>query len=191
MMAESTYSQLSGLFDGISQMKSLSPLLEALQEHESALRKFFTARVHCPHTAADLFQQMAEKLLRMKPGTDIDNARAYLYRSAQNEIISHYRGENTREQYETEYAETQSEAEANVEKTLIDRNKISLLNDRLQQLPELTQQVFWLYRIEHLRQKEIAEQLGVSLSSVEKHLASALKHCRNALREMDHYGSER
>ncbi|MAD46558.1 MAG: RNA polymerase subunit sigma-24 [Oceanospirillaceae bacterium] len=171
-------------------MKPLTPLLQALEEHESGLRTFFTARVHCPHTAADLFQQMAEKLLRQAPAAHIENARAYLYRSAQNEIISYFRGQTTREQYENEYADlrTLNDSTADIEQTLIARRKIEKLNQTLQNLPELTQQVFWLYRIEQRKQKEIAEQLNVSLSSVEKHLASALRHCRNALRAMDDYG---
>ncbi|WP_430462208.1 RNA polymerase sigma factor [Thalassolituus sp. LLYu03] len=165
-------------------MKYLSPLLQALEEHESALRTFIRTRVSCPHTAADLFQQMTEKLLRKRDNDSIDNPRAYLYQTARNELITHYRGTQTRESYEQAYASQQeTDAAVDIEETVIVRKRIETLNQALNELPPLTRRVFWLYRIEHKKQKDIAAELDVSLSSVEKHLAHAMKHCRQRLRQ--------
>ena len=173
------------------EMKYLSPLLQALEEHESALRTFIRTRVRCPHTAADLFQQMAEKLLRQNNPSQVENPRAYLYQTARNELISHYRGTHTREEYEQAYAGEQEAADGvSIEDAVIARKRLEHLNQALNELPPLTRRVFWLYRIEHLRQKDIAEELGVSLSSVEKHLALAMKHCRQRLRDSQSQGGD-
>ena len=47
-------------------------------------------------------------------------------------------------------------------------------------LPPLCREVFWLARIEGHRQPEIARMLGISLSTVERHLIRALLDLRAA-----------
>lgn len=44
----------------------------------------------------------------------------------------------------------------------------------LDALPERTRDVFLLYRLERMRQKDIAAMLKISVSSVEKHIAKAI-----------------
>jgi RNA polymerase sigma-70 factor (ECF subfamily) len=46
----------------------------------------------------------------------------------------------------------------------------------LRELGERTCQAFMLYRVEHMRQADIAKVMGVSVSAVEKHLARAAAH---------------
>lgn len=48
-------------------------------------------------------------------------------------------------------------------------------------LPPKCRDVFVLRMIEGMSQREIAEQLGISVSTVEKHLARGLQHCRSEL----------
>ncbi|WMO14226.1 sigma factor-like helix-turn-helix DNA-binding protein [Pseudoalteromonas piscicida] len=40
-----------------------------------------------------------------------------------------------------------------------------------------------LYKFKNLSQPQIAEQMGISVSMVEKHLATAMLACRNALQK--------
>lgn len=51
----------------------------------------------------------------------------------------------------------------------------------LKNLPEKCRQVFEMSRIDGLRNKEIAEELGISVSAVEKHIARALRAFENAV----------
>jgi RNA polymerase sigma-70 factor (ECF subfamily) len=46
----------------------------------------------------------------------------------------------------------------------------------LQQMPTRTRQVFVLCRVEGLRQKAVAQRLGVSVSSIEKHMIKAIAY---------------
>jgi RNA polymerase sigma-70 factor (ECF subfamily) len=48
-------------------------------------------------------------------------------------------------------------------------------------LPPKCRDVFVLRMIEGMSQREIAERLGISVSTVEKHLARGLQHCRTEL----------
>ena len=48
-------------------------------------------------------------------------------------------------------------------------------------LPERCRQAFLLHRVSGLSYNDIARELGVSVSSVEKYILQALKHCRREL----------
>lgn len=48
----------------------------------------------------------------------------------------------------------------------------------LKQLPERSQQIFKMSRFEELKNKEIAERLGISVKIVERHISRALKLLR-------------
>lgn len=50
-------------------------------------------------------------------------------------------------------------------------------------MPPRTQQIFRLNRLDGLTQAQVAAQLGVSLSTVEKHLASALERLMARMEE--------
>ena len=50
----------------------------------------------------------------------------------------------------------------------------------VQGLPPRCREVFWMFRIENLSQKEIAGRLGISLNMVERHIMRALLDLRRA-----------
>lgn len=55
------------------------------------------------------------------------------------------------------------------------------IDETLQQLPECTRQVFMMSRFEGLKNREIAEQLGISVKVVEKHISKALSVLRKRI----------
>ena len=168
-------------------MKSFNSLLSTLRQQEDSLLYFLTSKVGCRDTAADLLQQLTEKLLRKKPDEtkQVENETAYLYRAARNEVISHFRSEQSRLRYEQDYADNSDDQGYDVEEAALARHKLQQLNTTLQQLPPLTQDIFWRYRIDGQRQRDIADSLGISLSTVEKHLAHATSTMRQSLRQTD------
>lgn len=62
------------------------------------------------------------------------------------------------------------------ERVLSGKREFEQLIEALAELPERTRQIFVLYHLENLRQKEIANRLGMPVSTLEKHLARANKH---------------
>lgn len=59
------------------------------------------------------------------------------------------------------------------DKVLEDRDRLNRLNAGLEQLDPRTREIFLLYRVEELKQREIAKLLKISVSAVEKHIARA------------------
>ncbi len=51
----------------------------------------------------------------------------------------------------------------------------------IEELPERTREVFRMSRFDHLSNKEISEQLGISQRTVETHISNALKQLRDTL----------
>lgn len=57
----------------------------------------------------------------------------------------------------------------------------SAISFSLEKLPARTQEIFMMSRYNGLKNKEIADQLGLSTKSVEYHITSALKQLRSDL----------
>jgi RNA polymerase sigma-70 factor (ECF subfamily) len=68
--------------------------------------------------------------------------------------------------------------EISPERVLQGRQAVTALRTALEELPQRTRAIFLLHRFEGLKYKEIARRLGISSSSVEKHMMAAIKHVR-------------
>jgi RNA polymerase sigma-70 factor (ECF subfamily) len=60
-----------------------------------------------------------------------------------------------------------------VEKKALEEELIEAIKQQLEKLPEKRKQVFIKSKIEGLKNREIADQMGISLKMVEKHLSRA------------------
>lgn len=69
-----------------------------------------------------------------------------------------------------------------LEEAAISRQRLNALRDAVADLPDRTRKIFVLCRLDGLRQREVAEALDISESSVRKHLAMALQHVMQKVR---------
>lgn len=165
-------------------MKDNQTIINVLIEHQSALRQFVAKRVGCTHIASDILQKITEKLLNQNKVIPVENQRAYLYKAVSNEVIDHYRSEERRGYYESQSAQIQGEYDdRSADKVLAASQELYLLQQALNELPLLTQKIFTLYRIDGIKQRDIALQLNLNLSTIEKRLAIAMKHFRLCLKQ--------
>ena len=62
-------------------------------------------------------------------------------------------------------------------------NEISkIISDTLEQLPDQTRKIFELSRFENKKNREIAEELNISIKTVEANITKTLKHLKKALK---------
>ena len=66
-------------------------------------------------------------------------------------------------------------------RTLYSRDIRSILDNAISKLPPRCREVFLLSYVENLSDKEISVRLGLSVSTVENHIHSALVRLRSAL----------
>ncbi|WP_066697688.1 sigma-70 family RNA polymerase sigma factor [Sphingobium amiense] len=144
-----------------------------------ALLRFLRAR-GAGEDAEDLLQDMWMKLEAKDLGPVADPL-PYLYRMANNLMLDRYRSSTRRERREQDWAEGAGGVMADPSEDIgIDERLI--LNERLDQargvlrgLGPRVEMVFRRFRIEGVGQKAIAEELGVSLTTVEKDLQKAYR----------------
>lgn len=165
--------------------------LEALYHaHRAELLRFLTARTGDPLEAEDIFQELWLRV-QAHSGGPVANGRAYLYRMAQNLLVDRLRERDRRERRErrwsnelmglstagTEAADTRS----NAEQEMLEREELALVASALANLPPGARRAFELHKLRGLSHLEVAQQLGISKSGVEKHMAVAMKYLRRAL----------
>ena len=155
-------------------------LKRLFQKHARALQSALTSKARDPHLAADLVQESFLRLAEQGKDKDkpIENAQAYLYRTAQNLLIDHAR-QQQRRRTDTQPDEVFNEIEdqtPSLEDQLHARQRLARVRSLVAELPPRTQRIFELNRIQGQTYSDVARQLGISDSSVQKHLASALAH---------------
>jgi RNA polymerase sigma-70 factor (ECF subfamily) len=159
-------------------------LTRSIERYRLEVSLYLTRRVGCAETAADIFQSVAENLIRRKSDSPIDDVRAFLYRSAANAAVNLQRSVRTRAELEVLIAPVLNTTDDRSPETIAEsKEDLTKVNQALQSLPILTRQIFTQYRLHGIRQRDIAEQLGVSLSTVEKHVKKALCQCYSSLHD--------
>lgn len=144
------------------------------------LLRFLTARQVAAEEAEDLLQDMFVKLAARATGP-VAEPRAYLYRMLDNLLLDSRRTSARRVAREGKWTEASPGAgngaddSPSSERELVARERLRLVSDRLAHLPERTLLVFRRFRIDEMPQREIAGELGISVSAVEKHLQRAYR----------------
>ena len=148
-------------------------------ESRASLLRFLAIRRVPPEEAEDLVQELYLKLAQ-RPTGPVQDARAYLYRTLDNMIVDRRRSGARRGAREESWAETAG-GESGVddrpspERIVMARARLAAVQEALAALPERTLFVFRRFRIDDVGQKAIADELGISVSAVEKHIQRAYR----------------
>lgn len=102
----------------------------------------------------------------------IDNMNAYLFRLVRNKCLDYLK----HKVFEQRYVESvQTSYEVDV---VEDNDTEILIRTAINSLPKRCRDIFLLSRVEGLKYKEISEQLGISVNTVECQMGIALKKLR-------------
>lgn len=135
--------------------------------------------------AADIVQDAYARLTVAAERTEVRNPGAFLHVTAINLIRDRGRSSGTqRLAAENDAAPDGIACPApSVERAIIGRQDLAVLERALEELPPKRRAALVLYRFDNMSHAAIAEQLGISISMVEKHVRLALDHCRLRLLE--------
>lgn len=134
-----------------------------------------------PHDAEDAAQDSIEGLLRGEHAAAIDQ-KAYLYRVAQNRLISEIRRQSRHEALPLhELSDDEHPLQHDPDVALRTAELTQALHAALLELPLKCQQVFLWNKIEGYTQEEIAHKLQLTPSSVEKYMKRAMRHLQERL----------
>jgi len=161
-----------------------------VSDHGRALEKFLARKLDSPEDAAEIAQEAYLRIHKMEEPKALDNARAFLFQVAANLAVDklrrrtlHNRFLNREKQQEFDDSESGGEpADASPEQIIAARQKLASMQAAIDELPFKVRQAFLMHRHRGLSYPQIADELGVSVSSVEKYILQALKHCRARLK---------
>lgn len=143
-----------------------------------ALVAFFLRRCNNPAEAEDLAQDVVLRALTHARWTSVEQARSYIFRIALNcwrdrgrRLLTHGTVVDWDEEVALEVAEGKSP-----ERVLSGKQELERIVMALRELSQRTRDIFVLCRLEKMKQAEIAQLMGISVSSVGQHLARALAH---------------
>jgi RNA polymerase sigma-70 factor (ECF subfamily) len=161
-----------------------SALIGLYLERRTDLVRFFTVRLRSAAAAEDLVQDIYVRLSGMDQSAQIQNPMAYLYRLGSNLMLDKLRGERRAAHRDGAWLDSQTtrvgiheiSAEPSAETALAARQRLGLLTQALTELGPQTQRVFRMHKFEGLSHPQVAAELGISRSAVEKHMMAALKH---------------
>lgn len=153
---------------------------------QGELEAMLFARLRCRETAADISQEAFTRLCRSSDLSNIENLKAYLFRTAMNLLVDHYRSQTTRTVSVVEWSDdTIPEAEDTrcAETVALGEQELDRLVESLSALSPLCQRIFYLNRFEGMKQREIADLLNISIRTVEDNIKRALIHCVKSLNQ--------
>jgi RNA polymerase sigma factor (sigma-70 family) len=148
------------------------------------LMSFFLRRIKDRSLAEDLTQDVLLKVVRASERGQIERADSYVFKVAINLLRDHRRRaqragpavfipieEDFEGQLESELVEAISP-----ERVLLSEDSLADVLRSLEELGELTRNIFILFRLENMKQKDIAALYGIGQSTVEKHVVKAVVH---------------
>jgi RNA polymerase sigma-70 factor (ECF subfamily) len=146
--------------------------------HRRELLAWLTHRVRDAHAAQDLVQELFVRFLEGAALHPIHDARAYLFQMARNLLADQARQSDTRKTTAVDPGDLNEvqDGAPGPDQALAGRQRLIQLTQALEELPELTRQIFVMVRVEDLSYQQAADRLGMSTSSIQKHLARALAH---------------
>ena len=128
----------------------------------------------CPDDADDVAQTVGEKLLSF----DSDPERGYIVAMFRSAAVDAVRAATTRRKYEVQYAEQAATVDHDTpERRLAGTQALEALQDAIAELGPLNQEIFVRAYVDDQPRAKIAEALGLRLSTIEKRLAKAKRHC--------------
>ncbi|MDG5497485.1 MULTISPECIES: RNA polymerase sigma factor [Azospirillaceae] len=152
-------------------------LAQHILPHEPCLRAWLARRRVAELEIDDIVQEAYARLASMDSVEGVRNPRAYFLQTAHSIICTHLRRAQVvsiRAVDDTELSRFECE-DASPESTVCDRDELRRIGDIVAGFPKQVAAVFILRRIEGLSQRDTAQRLNISESSVEKNMAKGIR----------------
>ncbi len=103
---------------------------------------------------------------------------AYLYRAVHNQCLNQLKHQKVKANHQLHVAYSMKNESVNGPAKMISKELEQKIREALNELPEQCRTVFQLSRFEKMKYREIADQLDISIKTVENQMGKALKQLR-------------
>ncbi|MDR3641276.1 MAG: RNA polymerase sigma factor SigZ [Humidesulfovibrio sp.] len=132
------------------------------QEHRGELKSFILKRVRSSAEAEDILHDVFLKMLSSLASVQrMDHLRAWLFTVARNAVTDHFRSKRPMDELPEELADPGPELGSGPPEDIG-----SCLRPMIEALPEKVRAALIMADLEEVKQREVAERLGISLPAV-------------------------
>lgn len=165
-----------------------SAISEAYLDTRKSLRRFIGKFGANASEVEDIAQEALACAMKAESDRPIENPKAYLFRVARNLALRHRvpRGAGVIEEIESEALAEIPADMPSIEDQIISRERLALLANALETLPPMCRRVFLMRKVYGYSHQETADRLGISVSTVEKHLGKGFARCLAFMQSREH-----
>lgn len=152
---------------------------QLFKAHYKALHAYAATILKDLDLAEEVVQQMFLRFWEKRELLAISTSiKAYLYKCIYNDSLNYLKHESVKKKYQ-DFTKVSANSFAEVASAKAELSELQLhLREALNDLPEQCRTIFQLSRFEELKYREIADQLGLSIKTVENQMGKALRILR-------------
>ena len=152
---------------------------QLFKAHFKALHAYANAMLQDEDASEEIVQNMFMRLWEKREVLSIQTSvKAYLYKSVHNDTLNLIKHNKVKLKYENHAAYVMKNESNKASDTFELRELEERLREAMNDLPQQCRTIFQMSRFEELKYKEIAEQLNLSVKTVENQMGKALKIMR-------------
>jgi RNA polymerase sigma-70 factor (ECF subfamily) len=167
-----------------------SPIFAAFRDNESILKGFLRRFTSNTHDIDDICQETILRSLEAERSRQIDEPRAFLFGVTRNLVrkrldreahsVIEFIADFTPQQYFSN--------EPSLEDATDEGERMLMFMEAVATLPPQCQRVFVMKKVYGFSHKEIAAELGISISTIEKHVAAGLRRASDYMQQRTEVG---
>ena len=167
--------------------KGAAELLNAFREYRSALNRFISRYLHNPDDIEDVAQEAFLRAWSARNETEILQPKSFLFRIARNVAVSELRQKSRQITVYIEESDSPDvldmlAGDVTPEDETIARQRLGIHCEAVASLPTQCRRVYLMRKVYGMSHGEIAQRLGISVSTVEKHLIKGVEMCDRYVR---------
>lgn len=152
-------------------------------EYSDSLYRFLFYKYQDRETAEDITQNVFLKIWENCKKFHLSNFKSLLFTMGNNEFINRLKKNKTQQKYTLHQEQIEIESPEFILETQDFDNKLQAVLAKLK--PE-ERQTFLMNRIDKKKYREIAEELDISIKTVEKRIHNVLLFLRSEIKEFNH-----
>lgn len=168
----------------ISSLSNPEYFEELFKEYFKPLSYYAIKLVHDQDSAKEIVHTVFIKLWERRDTISLDQPiRSYLYTAVHNRCLNYLRDRSKFAEQDAGDLEFLSGLTAPEESKIEESETESLINDSINRLPDKCRRIFKMNRFEEKKYSEIADELNISVKTVEGQISKALRILRDELKD--------
>ena len=154
-----------------------NPITELYSSHHGWLYGWLRKKLGCTHQAADLAHDTYVRVISSGRIPQPEQSRAFLTQVAKHLVMDMYRRYRIEQAYQEAIAALPLPLAPSVEERTLILETLCEIDAMLDSMPAKVRTAFLMSQLDDMSYAEIAQNLGVTVSSVQKYMSKALLAC--------------